>query len=134
MRTSIWFLLVFLFSIPVHADPPKSKLPPPPLNADGTSTLRSQARTKQTAAVEDKTKAASMPRDLAQQMRGDQLEIQIFAQQAQKHIDELNKRVKDVLDTYGTTLSDVDLETGNIRRPQQSPVGEKKTLPKPVKK
>lgn len=147
MRKSFSFFLVILFlscfdttshaDVTISATKPEAAssrtMPPPPLAGVKASPVnqsnKMQARTKQTFAVEDKTKTASMPRDQAQQLRADNLEIQVFAEQANKHIADLNKRIKEVLDTYGTTFDNIDLETGAIRRPPSAAVP-----PKPVKK
>ncbi len=81
------------------------------------------ARTKQTSSSAgkssstfDKKTATSMPVEVAQRLRGDQLELNLIQEQIRSHTDPLVKRINDVLAEYDTQIQNVEFETGTIHR------------------
>lgn len=89
-----------------------------------THQVHPDARTKQTF---DKTTTTHMPRDIAQQLRADQLELNLIQEQLRDHTDPLIKRINGVLAEYGTQIQDVEFDTGLIHRAPKPP-----TPPAPV--
>lgn len=112
---SIAIMLFFAFaSCDARADDTNIPSHPPTATkginpVDTARQARPDARTKQTF---DKADSLYMPRELAQQIRADQLEVNLINMRT----DTLTKRVNDALTEYGTTIQDIDFDTGAIRR------------------
>lgn len=103
---SIAVALFFTFaSCTAHAEP--SKLVP------AVHQVHPDARTKQTV---DKKTATRMPRELAQQVRADQLEYNLIQEQFRARTETLVKRINDVCNEYGTQIQEIEFDTGEIHR------------------